>query len=90
MFSTFRRISLVILTFSLLWTTLWAHLVMQDPKPLGIDHEGGPEFYNSPLKSDGSDYPCKGFHLTAGMGLPEKQWNAGSFQNFTYAPICCI
>lgn len=58
---------------------------MQDPKPFGIDHEGGPDFYNAPLKSDGSDYPCKGFHLTAGMGLPEKQWKAGSIETFTYA-----
>ncbi|KAI6244632.1 hypothetical protein HI914_07366 [Erysiphe necator] len=41
----------------------------------------------SPLKSDGSDFPCKGYHRdmkdTAGAGAPVATWNAGSTYNYT-------
>ncbi|RPA97484.1 hypothetical protein L873DRAFT_1690872 [Choiromyces venosus 120613-1] len=53
-----------------------AHLSIKSPTPLHYNEVGGADFYSAPLKDDGSDYPCKGYHLTD-WGAPVAQWPAG-------------
>ncbi|KAG0644206.1 hypothetical protein HOY80DRAFT_1013710 [Tuber brumale] len=65
------------------------HMNLMSPPPMR--HRDNPhtqtvdEIYEFPLKTDGSDYPCKG-HINA-LGTPEGKsvatWPAGSAQTFT-------
>lgn len=74
---------------ALLSTVANAHMTIVKPipfrSPLNIYNVGPPDYsMSSPLKSDGSDFPCKGYHL---LGMPAdapvETWEAGSVQIFT-------
>ncbi|RPA93902.1 hypothetical protein L873DRAFT_1703333, partial [Choiromyces venosus 120613-1] len=66
-----------------------AHVRIKTPPPLGgptaTDASGNA--YNSPLSSTGSDFPCKGLHLKAGVDkTPKVSWAAGSRAFFELVP----
>ncbi len=67
-----------------------AHVQMSEPVPLRSSfHEqtySGPRDYNmmAPLLSDGSDYPCKGYHKDTSVG-PTATYEAGGKYTVTLA-----
>lgn len=55
------------------------HARIRYPKPLGaaVESPGG-NYYNNPLRPDGSDFPCKGLHKKAGVDkTPTATWQPG-------------
>jgi len=73
---------------SVLLVPALAHMNMMSPPPLR--HRDNPNtqnpmpYYDFPLKSDGSDFPCKGYlsALDTPEGKPVAAWAAGSQQSF--------
>ncbi|KAI9766657.1 MAG: hypothetical protein M1835_007147 [Candelina submexicana] len=66
-----------------------AHMFMASPpalKSIPNKNTVSPDYsLTSPLKGDGSDYPCKGYHKLLGTpeGASVASWAAGSTQKFT-------
>ncbi|KAI5811319.1 hypothetical protein DFH27DRAFT_21566 [Peziza echinospora] len=62
-----------------------AHLTIRNPKPIQFDARGGADKYAAPLKSDGSDFPCKGVlkvGTNEGIGPSVASWRAGELAEF--------
>ncbi|KAK4148505.1 hypothetical protein C8A00DRAFT_47647 [Chaetomidium leptoderma] len=81
-----------LLTLALLGTTATAHMQMTYPPPLKSKNNpnaGADVDYSmtSPLKADGSDFPCKGYLSLLGTpaGKPVAAWSAGGTYNFSIA-----
>ena len=81
----FSKISTYIVLGSALLVPALAHMNMMDPPPLRHNNP----YYDFPLKTDGSDFPCKGYldALDTPEGKPVATWAAGSEQKFGYDPI---
>jgi hypothetical protein len=70
-----------------------AHMEMTDPPPLRSKHNPNTGFdgvdysMTSPLATDGSNFPCKGFLTLLGTpkGKPVATWTAGQSYSFTIA-----
>jgi hypothetical protein len=65
-------------------SAVFGHARIQHPRPLAaaVENPGG-NHYNSPLRADGSDFPCKGLHKKAGVDLtPTETWQAGQQARF--------
>lgn len=70
-----------------------AHMNMKVPPPLRhrdnkLNTQAPADYYDFPLKKDGSDFPCKGYLnvLDTPEGGSVATWAAGSQQNFAYVP----
>ncbi len=60
------------------------HVRIKYPRPLAapVDSPAG-NYYNNPLRPDGSDFPCKGLHKQAGVAkTPTATWQAGQQTRF--------
>ncbi len=60
------------------------HARIKYPRPLAaaVDSPTG-NYYNSPLRADGSDFPCKGLHKAAGVDkTPTEKWQPGQQARF--------
>jgi hypothetical protein len=60
------------------------HVRIKHPRPLAaaVDSPAG-NYYNSPLRPDGSDFPCKGLHKKAGVDKASTEtWQAGQQTRF--------
>lgn len=55
------------------------HARIKYPKPLAAAPENpGGNYYNNPLRADGSEFPCKGLHKRADIDKsPTATWEAG-------------
>lgn len=62
------------------------HARIRYPKPLGAPVESpAGNYYNAPLKADGSEFPCKGLHKNPGIDkTPVVTWKAGQEAHFEY------
>ena len=65
-----------------------AHMMMSDPPPLRSQYNkyatNADYDMTSPLTSDGSNYPCKGYLDDTSGKDPVATWKAGSSQTVTY------
>ncbi|POS86179.1 hypothetical protein EPUL_003996 [Erysiphe pulchra] len=78
---------------ALVFVVAQGHMEMSYPAPFRSRYNphiqaGTADFsMTSPLKSDGSDFPCKGYHKdmkdSTGAGAPVVTWNSGSTYNYT-------
>ena len=60
------------------------HARIKHPRPLSAapDSPSG-NYYNNPLRPDGSEFPCKGLHKRAGVDkTPTETWRAGEETRF--------
>ncbi len=60
------------------------HSRIRRPIPLAaaVENPSG-NYYNSPLRPDGSDFPCKGLHKRAGVDMtPTETWQPGQQTRF--------
>jgi DNA-directed RNA polymerase len=60
------------------------HVRIRRPIPLAaaVENPGG-NYYNNPLRSDGSDFPCKGLHKRADVSkTPTETLQAGQQARF--------
>jgi hypothetical protein len=60
------------------------HARIKHPRPLAapVDSPGG-NYYNAPLRPDGSEFPCKGLHKKADVNKnPTETWKAGEQTRF--------
>lgn len=55
------------------------HARIKYPRPLAAAPENpSGNYYNNPLRADGSDFPCKGLHKKADVDKrPTATWQAG-------------
>ncbi len=68
--------------FAPLLSLVSGHARLAKPTPLGAPPSGlAGNYYNAPLKADGSDFPCKGLHKKADLS-PVDTWQAGSKGSF--------
>lgn len=66
-----------------------AHARIRYPKPLGapVETPAG-NYYNGPLRADGSEFPCKGLHKRSDIDkTPTVTWKAGQEAYFEYVFI---
>lgn len=77
------RITTWLLFLSLLSLTN-AHARLKSPKPLAAAPESpAGNYYNEPLRADGSQFPCKGLHKRADVSkTPTEVWQAGRIARF--------
>ena len=72
------------ISFLSLLSLINAHARLKSPRPLG----GPPEspagnYYNEPLRADGSQFPCKGLHKRTDVSqTPTEVWPAGRLTRF--------
>ena len=60
------------------------HARIKHPRPLAApDDSPAGNYYNAPLRPDGSEFPCKGLHKKAGVNKnPTETWRAGEMTRF--------
>lgn len=60
------------------------HARIKHPRPLAApDDSPSGNYYNAPLRPDGSEFPCKGLHKKAGVNKnPTETWEAGKETRF--------
>jgi hypothetical protein len=76
--------STIVVSLFLLISMAAGHVRMKHPRPLAapVDSPAG-NYYNSPLRPDGSDFPCKGLHKNAGIDkTPKETWQPGQQTRF--------
>ena len=73
--------AILLLTFI---SVVTGHLRIKLPKPLAAAPENpSGNYYNAPLRADGSEFPCKGLHKRPDVDrTPTETWQAGQQARF--------